>query len=96
MNYGKNQEERYHLREKLSEISEIPKDAALGFPILTMLGKKELGLENDCGILEYTEECIHIQTKIGRLIVTGRCLQVDYYINDEIKITGHIQSIEYL
>lgn len=96
MNHGKNQGERYPIREKLSEISEIPKDASLGLPVLTFLGKTELCLENDCGILEYTEECILIQTRIGKLRISGRCLQMDYYLNDEMKITGQIQSVEYL
>ena len=38
---------------------------------------------------------IRIQTKAGQIRVTGRQLKIEYYTNDEMKITGWIQSIEY-
>lgn len=82
-------------KNKVAEISEIPKDVILGMPVITLTGQLELNLENYRGILEYTDALIRIQTKIGQIKITGKNLQVAYYTNDEMKVTGRIESVEY-
>ena len=47
------------------------------------------------GILEYEKEYIRIQAKSCRILVRGKNLNISYYTNEEMKITGIIQSIEY-
>lgn len=74
----------------------MPKDVALGAPILTVTGQTELMVENYRGILEYTELMVRVQTKAGQIKITGKRLQIDYYTNDEMKITGRIRQIEYI
>lgn len=74
----------------------MPKDVILGAPILTVTGQMELLVENYRGILEYTERIIRIQTKIGQIRILGTKLQVEYYTNDEMKITGKITEIKYV
>ena len=73
----------------------MPKDVVYGLPIMTVLGNVEFYIENFRGIIEYTETIIKIQTKIGRIIVHGRKLQVEHYTNEDMKITGHFLSIEF-
>ncbi len=68
---------------------------ALGMPVLTVTGQMELCLENYRGMIEYTDTLVRIQTKTGQIRITGQRLQVVYYTNDEMKITGRILSIEY-
>ena len=82
-------------RYKLADLSEVPKDVAMGFPVLTMIGQMELNIENYRGIIEYTDVLIRIQTKAGQLLINGRGLSIAYYTNDEMKINGRIDSIEY-
>lgn len=82
-------------RTRIAEASELPKDVVLGLPILTMLGRTELSVENYRGILEYTDTLVRIQTKIGQIRVLGKNIQVVYYTNDEMKIHGSIDTIEY-
>ncbi|MCI9023163.1 MAG: sporulation protein YqfC [Dorea sp.] len=88
-------EESHSFRNKIAELSELPKDVALGMPVLTVTGQMELCLENYRGIIEYTDTLVRIQTKTGQIRITGQRLQVVYYTNDEMKITGRILSIEY-
>ena len=45
--------------------------------------------------MEYNDSFIRIQTKTGQIKVNGRNLTVDYYTNDEMKVIGHIKTIEY-
>ena len=88
--------EDHSLKHRLSELSELPKDVVLGIPMLTMIGQMELNIENYRGIIEYTDSLIRVHTKDGQIRVSGKNLKVDYYTNDEMKVTGHIISIEYV
>ncbi len=88
-------EESHSFRNKIAELSELPKDVALGMPVLTVTGQMELCLENYRGIIEYTDSLVRIQTKTGQIRINGQQLQVVYYTSDEMKVTGRIQSIEY-
>lgn len=88
--------EGHSIKEKMAQISELPKDVVMGMPMLTMMGQMELNIENYRGIIEYTELLVRIQTKNGQIRITGDHLKVDSYTNEEMKITGYIKSIEYL
>ena len=83
------------LKNHITDVAGIPKDVILGVPIVTVTGQTEAFIENYRGILEYTDQLIRIQTKVGRVHVIGRKLQIEYYTNDEMKIIGHICVIEY-
>lgn len=83
------------LKNKLAEASGFPKDVVLKVPIITITGQIEVQIENYRGILEYTEQLIRIQTKCGRIKIAGNCLHIPYYTNDEMKIVGQIQCIEF-
>ena len=50
--------EENSLKNRLSELSELPKDVVLGIPMLTMVGQMELNIENYRGIIEYTDEAV--------------------------------------
>ena len=83
------------LKARIADASGVPKDVVLGVPLLTVIGQNEVCVENYRGILEYTDKLIRIQTKLGKIHVLGRGLQIQYYNNDEMKITGHVMTIEY-
>lgn len=87
--------DRLSMKNKMAEITGLPKDVVMGMPVLTVTGQMELSLENYRGILEYTDTLIRIQTKNGQIKITGKHLQVEYYTNDEMKLLGHIDSIEF-
>ena len=67
-----------------------PKRCSNGAP-----GTDELCVENYRGMTEYTDQIIRLQSKSGQIKITGKKLEVIYYTNDEMKIHGHIRTIEY-
>ena len=83
------------LKARIADASGVPKDVVLGVPLVTVIGQNEVCVENYRGILEYTDKLIRIQTKLGKIHVLGRGLQIQYYNNDEMKIIGHVMTIEY-
>ena len=83
------------IREKMINSLELPKDLMLGAAILTDTGRREILIENYRGILTYEDSFIKIQTKNCRILISGMHLAIVYYTNEEMKITGLIQSIQY-
>ena len=85
----------YSIKRKVTEATDIPKDVLLGTSILSVTGFSEISLENHIGIIEYSDTIIRIRTKSGQIRISGKKLQVDLYTNDEIKLNGTIDSIEF-
>ena len=83
-------------RNKVAELSEIPKDVALGSATITITGESEISIENHKGILEYTDSIIRVRTKSGKISIKGFHLLVDSYSNDEMIIKGNIESVEFI
>lgn len=88
MNLGK-------IKEGLVESLELPKDLVYGAVLVSIIGRQEILIENYRGILEYTQNHISLQTKTCRLVIRGKNLHISYYTNEEMKITGWIDSVLY-
>lgn len=87
--------ENERLREKVVSAVSMPKDVVLGASVITILGTREVCIENYRGIIEYTDTLIRVQTKETQIRLNGKQLQIEYYTNDEMKINGCIRSIEF-
>ena len=83
----------YH---KLSSRAQIPKDLSDGAVLVSLTGQEEACVENYKGIIEYTSSRIMLQTKNCKLEILGKYLYISYYTSEEMKITGHIEQINYL
>ena len=77
------------------ESLELPVDIMYGAVIVTAMGRNQVLVENYKGIIEYTQEKIRLQTKTCQVTIQGKRLVVEYYTNEEMKITGCIQGILY-
>lgn len=82
-------------KENVIESLELPKDLMYGAVMITVTGQKELLVENYRGILEYSPECIRLQAKDCQVNISGKLLYIQYYTNEEMKISGIIKSIQY-
>ncbi len=82
-------------KEGLVESLELPKDLMYGAVLVSITGRQEMLIENYRGILEYSQNHISLQTKTCRLVVRGKNLNISYYTNEEMKITGMIDSLIY-
>lgn len=80
-------------KELLVESLKLPKDMMMGSFMLSMIGNREVFIENYRGILEYTDTCILLQTKNGQVRFEGSGLMISYYTNEDMKINGCIASV---
>lgn len=81
-------------KRRLDKILEIPEEVYTNVPKITVTGFNEMILENYKGILEYEEFFASISTYIGIVNINGYNLNLEKMTNDDIKITGKIESIE--
>lgn len=73
----------------------MPKDMVYGDVLIHVSGRHEAYIENYKSIIEYTDSCIRMQTKSGKLLITGKRLRIEYYTDDEMKVTGFLSEFRY-
>jgi len=82
-------------KDFLFESLQLPKDVCLGALRVTLTGNGEAWIENYKGILEYTEQKILLQAKTCQVCFEGSRLSIDYYTNEDMKISGCINNVRY-
>ncbi|NLL77502.1 MAG: sporulation protein [Clostridiales bacterium] len=82
-------------KEIIVESLKLPKDSMLGASIVTITGNTDAFVENYRGILEYSEELILLQGKTCQISIIGKKMSIDYYTNEDMKISGYIECIRY-
>ncbi len=81
-------------KRRIDKILEIPEEVYTNKPKIIITGFDEIILENYKGILEYEEFFTSISTYIGVVNINGYNMNLEKMTNDDIKITGKIESVE--
>lgn len=84
------------VKEKVATALELPKDIVMDLPKITMMGEKELAVENYKGIIEYGERVIRLNTSKYMLKITGEGLEIKNITKDEIELMGTFAKLEFL
>ncbi|NLP46215.1 MAG: sporulation protein YqfC [Epulopiscium sp.] len=88
--------EEKQAKKKMTDWFEFPKEVIMDLPVISLIGREELFLENYKGMIEYNDEQMRISTTCGILKVVGRNLHLKVMTTENIIITGTILSIEYI
>lgn len=86
---------KVNIKEKVTEILELPKEIVLNIPRIIMIGKSDILVENYKGIIEYEITRVRINTEIGIIKITGNDLVIGQLTSENIMITGDIISLEF-
>jgi|SRR3546814_933456 sporulation protein YqfC len=81
--------------QRLAGLLEIPQDIVMDLPRITMLGNRQLLIENHKGIIEYTPSLIRIKLNQGELIVTGADLTLGNLQVEQILVEGTVEELKY-
>ena len=73
---------------------ELPQEVCSNIPKLTITGFNEIIVENFKGVLEYEEFFVRINTHIGIININGYNLNLENMTNDDIKVSGKIESLD--
>lgn len=87
---------KINIKHAITDSLKIPKDVSTGAMILTVTDRHEILVENYKGILEYTCNEIRLQAKCHQVLFQGSNLCIEYYTNEDMKISGIIKQISYL
>jgi sporulation protein YqfC len=80
--------------DSAAEALELPADVVAGVPLVELVGKRELRMDNHRGILSYGPEEISVSG--GRILVRirGKGLELSAMTEGSVFITGEIRSVE--
>jgi len=92
----KKEEPKANIKEKVTEMLELPKEIVLNVPKLTMVGNTNLIIENYKGIIEYDDKRVRVNTGVGIVRITGDRLVIKEITSEDIMIDGEILSLEFL
>jgi sporulation protein YqfC len=79
----------------LANLLELPDDIVLDLPRMTMLGNKQLLVENHKGIIEYSTALVRIKLSQGTLIIHGEQLSLGNLQQEQILVEGIIKLVQY-
>lgn len=80
---------------KVNKMLELPQEVCSNVPRIIITGFNEVIIENFKGILEYEEFFVRIGTYIGVININGFNLNLENMTNDDIKVKGKIESLEF-
>lgn len=81
------------LRKWTSEALDLPQDILLDMPRVTLIGSRQLHIENHRGVLSFTPEELLLALSRGQLRVGGSGLVIRSIMSEEISVEGEIASI---
>ncbi len=84
------------IKRTFAEAMELPKESILNLPLITILGREELFIENYKGIIEYSDETVRISTRIGVLKIEGRGLFLKSILPESITLMGTFTAVQYI
>ena len=79
---------------KIERMLEIPEEVYSNTPKIIITGFDQMIIENFKSILEYEEFYIRISTYIGIININGYNLNLETMTNDDLKVTGKIDSFD--
>ena len=80
----------------MTEALELPKEIMLDLPLISLVGREEVTIENYKGILEYSEEIVRIGTTAGVLLLKGQGLCLKQLSSECMVVTGKVGLLGFL
>ncbi len=85
-----------NIKSRISDSLELPKEVILNIPVLKVVGKNDIYIENHKGIVEYSSELLRINSEIGIIKIVGKNLYIKEINREELFIIGDIDMIEFI
>lgn len=84
------------IREQFTEALDIPREVVIDLPVITIVGNREISIENFNRLIEYTNERIRLDTKSGVISMEGIDLEAKSMTAEIITIKGKIINIGFI
>lgn len=85
-----------NLKENIATNLDLPDEIILNVPLITILGRSKISIENFKNILEYSNEKIRINTSCGILKIEGSNLLLMELTKTKLLIKGSLLKFEFI
>lgn len=83
-----------HLLERMAKVADLSTEPIPGRPLIEIVSDTSVLIENHCGVISYSLECIVVKTKQGCIVVNGAQMVLTRMSREQLKISGRIHGIE--
>ena len=89
-----------YFRRKFSKwtarLFDLPPDVVFDLPRITMIGNRQLYIENHRGVLHFSPELLKLAVSKGELEIRGSHLSIRAILPEEVMIEGIILELKYM
>ncbi len=82
------------IARKISEVLEIPPEAMLNIPKITIVGKERVHVENYIALLDYKKDNIRLKYQGGVIDIWGKNFEIKVIGEENIVVSGEIDSVK--
>ncbi|MDF2725240.1 MAG: sporulation protein YqfC [Paenibacillus sp.] len=79
-----------------AKLLDLPQDVVLDLPRFTMIGNRQLYIENHRGVLHFSSDLLKLGLTQGKVEIHGKELVIRAILPEEVFIEGVISDIRYL
>lgn len=79
-----------------AKLLDLPQDVVLDLPRFTMIGNRQLYIENHRGVLHFASDTLRLALSQGSMEIHGRELVLRTILPEEVFIEGIISDIRYI
>lgn len=82
------------IAKKISEVLEIPPEAMLNIPKITIVGKERVLVENYTALLDYKKDNISLKYRGGVIDILGKNFEIKVIGEENIAVSGEVDSVK--
>lgn len=82
-------------KEIIAQNTDLPSEIILDVPKITVIGYKEIIIENHKGILSFEKDLVRIRSKLGPIKIEGSGFEILYIGSSTINVRGKFKTIFY-
>ena len=83
------------LRDRIADNFEVAKELTLDVVKITLIGAREITVENYIGVIEYTDKTVHLSAKPSPVKISGDFLELKTMTKEILFISGIIHKISF-
>lgn len=83
------------LMRRMLRSLELPEDVDLSVPRCTLVGRRDLLVENHKGILAYCAESVRLMSAEGDVVITGDALILTEFSRERALVSGRIDAVAF-
>lgn len=85
-----------YIQSRLINNLDLPSSIVMNLPLITIIGRSKINIENFKNILEYSNTKIRVSTSCGILKIEGNSLFLKEFSKEKIIIKGNILKFEFI